>query len=89
MDIECIMLVPTADGMRLEHEELAEKLENKTHVSKRQAEVFVLRKMGGLSVEEVSEELNIGEGTISEHSKRYREKVSKAESLLGFKDRYC
>lgn len=82
------MRVRTADGIQIDHKNIAETLEDNTHLSSRQAEVFVLRRIGDFSVEKTADIMDIGSGTVSGYSDEIRDKISKAETLQEFKKRY-
>lgn len=82
------MEVLSADGFVIDHEELAEKFTTVSNFSKREAEVFVLRNIAELSVEETAKKMDVSTGSVSEYSTRYREKFSEAESLLELRERY-
>ena len=80
--------IVTAEGHQLNHKEMAEMYAKRTGLSKREAEVFILRRIKDLDVETVADHLSVSTGAISSYSKRYREKIEEAESLLKFVELY-
>lgn len=74
--------VVTSEGYAVEHEKLAKKITEKCQLSQRQAEVFVLRKVGDYNVEKTAEIMEVSEGTVSNYSTVYREKLLDSEFLV-------
>jgi len=74
--------VLTSNGYRVDHEKLSKKMAKECQLSERQAEAFVLRKVGDYSVEKTAEFMEVSEGTVSSYSERYRKKLSDSEFLV-------
>jgi len=72
------MKIETEKG-ELDHMELATNYYQGTLLSQREAELYGLTELAGLSVTEAAEQMDIARGTAAGKRGRIREKIQKAE----------
>ena len=73
------MKIEGDDGYEVSHEEIAGNLTRETRLSYREAELYALTEIGDLTVQEASDEMEIGYGTASSKRNRIRRKIEQAE----------
>lgn len=72
------MKIETEDG-EFDHKELAANYYQGTLLSQREAELYVLTELAGLSVTDAAEEMGVARGTAAGKRGRIRAKIQKAE----------
>ena len=73
------MKIERDNGHQAKHTEIAENLVQKTRLSFREAEVYALTQIGGLTHREAAEEMNISRGNIAGKKGSIKNKIQEAQ----------